>query len=160
MDASIVNDVDQTISDIFGTMFFITLSPLKDIPKKEEWDAEKMFIEAILNINAKGNLLPIRLYFPKKLAHEITINFLGIDADEMDEEKMLDSMREAANMTVGGLLGRIDPKASCSIGIPEAKVINDFSPESLLDNPELRVYQTDSGLLWLSSTTIHTCDSR
>ena len=160
MDASIVNDVDQTIADIFGTMFFIALSPLTDIPKKEEWDAQKTFIEATININAKGDMLPLSIYFPKKLAQDITVNFLGIDENEVDDAKMLDSMQEATNMTVGGLLGRIDPKASCSIGIPEAKVINDFSPESLLDNPELRVYQTDSGLLWLSSTTFHTCDSR
>jgi len=160
MDASIVNEVDQAIADIFSTMFFIALSPLLDLPKKEEWDAEKTFIAATININAKGNLLPIRLYFPKKLAQEITVNFLGIDGDEVDDEKMLDSMQEATNMTVGGLLGRIDPKATCSIGIPEAKVITDFSPESLLDNPGLRVYQAESGLLWLSSTTFHACDSR
>jgi hypothetical protein len=160
MDASIVNDVDQAIADIFGMMFFIALSPLAEIPQKEEWDADKTFIVATININAKGNLQPMSLYFPKKLAREITINFLGIDGDEVDDEKMLDSMQEATNMTVGGLLGRIDPKASCSIGIPVAKVIIDFSPERLLDNPELRVYQTDSGLLWVSSTTFHTCDSR
>ena len=70
-----------------------------------------VFIEGAIDIISNGENLGIKLYFPPKLAKEITINFLGIEEDEFDDEKMLDSVKEATNMTVGGLLGRIDPRA-------------------------------------------------
>lgn len=159
MDAQTIKDVDETVLNLFGTMFFVALIPEDEIPAKEEWNHETVFIEGAIDIASNSEVLPIRLYFPPKLAKEITINFLGIEDDEFDDEKMLDSIKEATNMTVGGLLGRIDPKARCSIGIPEARKIENFSPDRLSSNG-LRIYRADSDFLWLTGTNFKVCDSR
>ena len=160
MDGEIIKELDETLVQLFGTMFFIALTPLNQIPPEEEWDAPGEYVEGMVTIQAKGQELPVHLYLPRQLAREVTINFLGIDGDEFDDSKMLDSVQETTNMTVGGLLGRIDPKALCAIGIPRATLHDDFSPAVIKQDGQVRAFRSDAGLLWVSCAAFEVCDTR
>ncbi|MBU0481868.1 MAG: chemotaxis protein CheX [Proteobacteria bacterium] len=142
--------VYQSLADVFGIMFYIPIEPLADQPPREMWESEKHYVEARIAINCgDGSSFQAMFFFPEDLARNIAINFMGIDEEAVDEEKVIDAVREAANMAVGGLLGKIDPEAKCQLGIPSATMSTGFSPGGLLDAPGACVYETEFGYLWI-----------
>ncbi len=148
MDESLKNTVYATMSEVFETMFFTCLEPMFEVPPEEEWDMNESYIEA--SISYKGEISGLfRFFFPKRLARQITVNFLGIDQSALEERQVSDTAGESANMTAGSLLGKLDPQGSCKLGIPQTKEVKDFSPADLAQETGLYVYNTDFGLLWL-----------
>ena len=148
MDDALHQAVSAALADVFEKMFFTLLEPLTDLPPQEEWGEEEGFVEA--SIGYTGELAGVlHFYFPLELARAITSNFLGGDEVEVGEAQMLDTVREAVNMAVGSMLGRIDPEGHCTLGIPEAHPAENFSPESLIADLGLYVFRTSFGNLWL-----------
>lgn len=148
MDESMKQTVYQTTSEVFETMFFTFLEPLLKVPPKEEWESSADHIEAL--IGYKGNINgTVRFYFPVKLANHITLNFLAVEEADLNERQVIDTVGETANMAVGSLLGKIDPQGSCKLAIPQAKKISDFSPATIASDPDLFVFNTEHGLLWM-----------
>ena len=148
MDEGMKKTVYITMSEVFETMFFTYLEPMFEIPSREEWNTNHDYIEA--SISYEGNISgSFHFYFPKRLARHITLNFLGIEDSDLEERQIADTVGETANMTVGSLLGKLDPQGSCALGMPQTKEIEGFSPEALLSEPGLYVYNTEFGLLWM-----------
>lgn len=140
----------ETFSEVFETMFFTFLEPLEEAPGKEELGSGK-FIEATIGYSGgcNGNFL---FYFPWELGKNITVNFLGIDEGEVQDRQIADTAAETANMAIGGLLGKLDPGGTASLAIPQASVLDDFSPDALLGATGLCMFNTEFGILWVSGT--------
>jgi len=148
MDESLKNTVYETMSEVFETMFFTFLEPMFEVPPEEEWDTSDSYIEAF--ISYEGEMSGVfRFFFPKLLARKITVNFLGIEESALEERQVSDTAGETANMTVGSLLGKLDPQGSSKLGMPQTKEIEDFSPAEFAQEDGLYVYNTDFGLLWM-----------
>ncbi len=148
MDESLRQTIFETFSEVFETMFFTFLEPLSEPPAAEEVNSAGGFIEALITYSG-GNTGSFHFYFPIGLAKNITLNFLGVDEDEVEESQMTDTAGETANMAIGSLLGKLDPEGKCSLAIPEAKELENFSPDSILADSGLCMFRTEFGILWV-----------
>ncbi|MBU0676234.1 MAG: chemotaxis protein CheX [Proteobacteria bacterium] len=148
MDERFRNTVYETLADIFGIMFFIPIEPLTGPPPRKMWNGVEGIVLASLDVTGIRNH-SVSFYFPKELARNVAINFMGIDESAINESRELDAVKEAANMAVGSLLGRVDPRATLKLGIPQGRIVEDFSPGGLLENPDICVYETEYGYLWI-----------
>ena len=148
MDQNVKQAVGASLAEVFETMFFTLLEPVDGIPSREEWASEKDFVEADISYTG-SNSGELQFFFPQTLARSIAANFLGEQADELSDGQIVDTVRESVNMAVGSMLGRIDPNGECSLSIPQARVVADFSPESIVAELGLYVFRTASGYLWL-----------
>lgn len=148
MDAKLRQVINKTVSEVFETMFFTFLNPLSSKPDETEWDPGRAYIEAVIEYSGPlaGEYL---FYIPLRMAKDITVNFLGIDSGEVEDRQIVDTAAEVTNMAVGSLLGKRDPKGECALGIPHAKVLDDFSPASIISEPNVCVFGADNGFLWL-----------
>lgn len=139
----------ETFSEVFETMFFTFLEPLDELPSSAEAEeAAGDFVQALISYSG-GEAGSFQFYFPKDLARNITVNFLGVDADMVQENQIEDTVAETANMAIGSLLGKLDPQGKSSLSIPQKKELSGFSPASLLAEPGLCVFNTEFGVLWV-----------
>ena len=147
MDQDLRRVIFETFSEVFETMFFTFLEPLEEAPGKEDL-GQGRFVEAAISYSGgcNGKFL---FYFPWDLGKNITVNFLGVDEDEVQEGQVKDTAAETANMAIGGLLGKLDPGGKASLAIPQARVLAGFSPETLLGESGLCMFNTEFGILWV-----------
>ena len=150
MDEELRQVIFETFSEVFETMFFTFLEPLEEAPGKEELACGR-FVEATISYSGgcNGNFL---FYFPWELGKNITVNFLGVDEAEVQDGQVKDTAAETANMAIGGLLGKLDPAGKAALAIPQARVLADFSPETLLGASVLCMFNTEFGILWVVGT--------
>ncbi len=133
--------------EVFGTMYFTPVELLDKFPPREEWDLAKSYIKTSIEFTGpQGGRL--QFYFPVSLAVNISAGFLGLDEEKLTENQIVDTMRESANMIVGNFLGRLDPDGACSLGIPTAEKVTDFSPESAGGSYDQLAFVSDSGFIW------------
>ncbi len=145
MDKEMKRIIFETISEVFETMFFTFLEPMADTP--QEFSSQKgEHIEAAIEFTGKI-VGTVRMFFPLQLAHDITVNFLGAQSDDVEERQILDTMREALNMSVGSLLGVLDQEGTTKLSIPEANRTSSFDPAVLISHPGLCVFKTVAGFL-------------
>jgi CheY-specific phosphatase CheX len=150
MDEELRRVIFETFSEVFETMFFTFLEPLEEAPVREDLACGR-FVEATISYSGgcNGSFL---FYFPWELGKNITVNFLGVDEDEVQDGQVKDTAAETANMAIGGLLGKLDPAGKASLAIPQARVLADFSPETLLGKSNLCMFNTEFGILWVVGT--------
>jgi hypothetical protein len=148
MDDNLKQTIFETFSEVFETMFFTFLDPQTDLPTANEVDEAGKYVEAKISFSG-GQEGVFKLYMPYQLAQNITLNFLGIDEGGLAENQVADTAAETANMAVGSLLGKIDPAGKTILAIPQAQVLKEFSPASLLNDPGLFLFGTDVGMLWV-----------
>jgi len=148
MDQHVRDAIFQTFSEVFETMFFTFLEPVSELPAREEAALPGHYIEASIGYSG-GYRGDFRFYFPLGLAKNITINFLGVNDDEVTGSQIRDTAAETANMAIGGLLGKLDPAGTASLAIPAARELAAFSPASLLEQEGLSLFATEFGLLWV-----------
>ncbi len=151
MDDNMRQAVSSSLAEVFETMFFTLLEPVDAIPTRQEWSPEKDFVEAEISYSGV-NSGDLRFFFPQSLARSIASNFLG-EQEELSEGQIVDTVRESVNMAVGSMLGRIDPAGECVLAIPQARLLDDFTPESIVAELGLCVFRTASGYLWLVCNT-------
>ena len=136
----------ETVAEVFETMFFTFLEPIADSSSDEELPGQGNFIESVISYEGdfSGEFV---FYFPRELAESITVNFLGIDDDELEDSQVIDTASETVNMVVGSFLGKMDPHGNCALGIPDSTEVADFSPAALQDDPSLCVFNTEFGMM-------------
>jgi len=137
--------VFETFAEVFETMFFTVLETFEEPPGKKDFVSGR-FVEATIGYSGGCNGRFV-FYLPWELARNITVNFLGIEEDEVQEAQIMDTAAETANMAIGSLLGKLDPGGSASLGIPKVRELADFAPQALLDDPGLFMFNTDYGIL-------------
>jgi len=150
MDEDLRRVIFATFSEVFETMFFTFLEPLEETPGKEEVDCGR-FIEATISYSGGCNGT-FRFYLPWELGKNITVNFLGVDEEDVQDGQIKDTAAETANMAIGSLLGKLDPGGKASLGIPQTRLLAEFSPETLLGEPGLCMFNTEFGILWVVGT--------
>jgi hypothetical protein len=150
MDEAMRRVIFETFSEVFETMFFTFLEPFAEAPDKEDIGRGR-FIEAKIEYSGgcKGSFV---FYFPWELGKNITVNFLGVEEAEVQERQIVDTAAETANMAIGGLLGKLDPGGMAVLAIPQARMLADFSPESLLEVPGLCMFGTEFGIMWVAGS--------
>ena len=133
--------------EVFGTMYFTPVELLPNLPAQDNWHLEAQYVKTEIGFDGPQRAR-LCFYFPRSLAVTIACGFLGMGPEcEVEEAKILDTMREAANMMVGNLLGRLDPEGACVLGIPKAELVDDFSPASLAGGDVLALI-SDFGFIW------------
>ncbi|HIJ77779.1 MAG: chemotaxis protein CheX [Desulfobulbaceae bacterium] len=148
MDESLRQVIFETFSDVFEKMFFTFLEPLSAVPASEQVGDAGKFILAEISYSG-GNNGNFCFYFPWELAKNITINFLGVEDEDVKLSQIADTAAETANMAIGSLLGKLDPKGQSSLAIPKARELVDFAPVSLSADAETCMFNTEFGILYV-----------
>lgn len=139
--------INQAAAQVFGAMYFTPVELLAQTPPEYKWNLEDKYIKAAIAYSGPQQAT-LEFYFPITLGKNITAGFIGVDENALNDNQIIDTMREAANMIIGSLLGMIDPEGTCKLGIPEAQMVTDFSPAELADFSPMAL-TSDFGLLWI-----------
>ena len=149
----ITDDIRQRLNEaaieVFGTMYFTPVELLPKVPPENQWHLQERYIKAVISYTGPQEA-QLELYFPATLGSNISAGFLGVELDNLSEGQIVDTMREAANMIVGSLLGKLDPLGECKLGIPTAEMVKDYSPSK--NTPEgstTLAFISDFGLMWI-----------
>lgn len=149
MDRFLRPGVYETLADVFETVFLIHLETLDEaIPSRKIRERRRDYLEVRVDLLAENNS-PAFFFFPAGLIKEIAGSFLDMDGASMDKGELARVGKMAARMTIGGLLGRVDPEALIRAGEPQARNIDSFDPGRLVASPGVWVYQSDQGYLWV-----------
>lgn len=122
-----------SISNVLETMFYQMVQIVDDECSLQAWFAPgQSLIGATLNFSgpSAGSFY---ILIPVDVANEITANFLGLDAGEIDAGQRTDTVKEALNMISGGMLSVIDPQGAFKLEIPEMIAKDDLSHDKLKD---------------------------
>ena len=156
MEELLKQKVFETLADVFGVLFFISSRPLDDLPIRKSRNAMDNYIEVRIDIS-RGDRFPAYFFFPEELAFGVAREFMGLESSGLGDDKIKAVVSEAVRMTVGGLLGKIDPEARCTIGSPYARRLEEFSPGHLHGVPGTYIYETEFGYLWMDLGGIEKC---
>ncbi len=144
---TIKEKMNQAAAQVFGAMYFTPVEVLAQPPPEHKWNLEEKYIKATITYNGPQQA-DLEFYFPITLGINIAAGFIGVDENALSDNQIVDTMREAANMITGSFLGMIDPEGICRLGIPEAEIVNDFSPAKLADFSPMAL-TSDFGFLWI-----------
>ncbi len=146
----------STVEEVFETMFFSYLDLVDDVKSLSNIE-QNVYIQASISLSGKVNG-DVHFYFPESLANNITLNFLGIPEDELDERKTADVLGETANTSIGSLLGKLDPESvTATLGIPEVHSPAGLTLSSVAEQPNIMAFSTQHGLLLLDYGVIVEC---
>lgn len=139
----------ESLADVFETVFLIHLEMLNEaVPSRKIRERRRDYLEVRVDLWG-GKNSPAFFFFPAGLVKEIAGSFLGMDGAVMDKREVAQVGKMAARMTIGGLLGRVDPEALIRAGEPQARSIDSFDPGRLAEAPGVWVYQSGQGYLWV-----------
>jgi CheY-specific phosphatase CheX len=103
-------------SEVLETMFFALPEPLLDSDLTE---TQVTFdIRGAIALGGPQKL-QLNLFLPRPMASELAANLLALEPDEVDDEALLDTVREMTNMIAGNLVNRLGADAGLEMGIPE-----------------------------------------
>jgi len=109
----------DSIFNVLESMFFLIVQTADNDCPLQEWFAQNPSVVGA-TLGFKGSFEgSFYLLMPLEIAYEITGNFLGLDLEEIDEEQMKDTVKEALNMIGGGFLSLFDTKGTIKLGIPQ-----------------------------------------
>jgi len=149
MDQFWQREIFETLADVFEIVFLIPIEPLDGAaPPREMWQSKRDYLEIRVDLQQSDDA-PAYFFFPTELVKEIAGNFLGLDVGTLDQVGLDAAGKVAARMTIGGLLGRIDPDAMILAGEPQVRAIDTFTPGRLYEAPGAWVYKTGHGFLWV-----------
>lgn len=142
-------ELNAAAVEVFGTMYFTPVELLPELPAQDSWALEESYIKSVIEYGGPSSA-KLCFYFPRSLGVSIASGFLGVDGGAITDQQLVDTMQESANMIVGNFLGRIDQSGACTLGIPSAELVKDFSPASVCEqDDDLLTFVSDFGFLWL-----------
>jgi len=156
MEELLKQKVFETLADVFGVLFSISSRPLDDFPPRNLRETRDNYIEVRIDVS-RGDRYPAYFFFPEELALGVAHNFMGLENAGLGDDKIKAVVGEAVRMTVGGLLGKIDPDAKYAIGAPTARRLEGFSPGHLHGASGTCVYETEFGCLWMDLSNLEKC---
>ena len=108
----------EAISDVMETMFFLPVQFAdKTCPLGPWFSGEGEMLESSVDFKCPGSGR-IFLFAPRAGVEEMSANILGIEADEVSEGQVSDTLKEAINMMTGRMLSLVDQEGSFALGIP------------------------------------------
>jgi CheY-specific phosphatase CheX len=149
--------VCQTVAEVYGTMFFTFLETAEEVGLAPD-PLQAVFLEAVIAVNGKESKGEVHFYYPETLARHVASNFLGIDADQLDDRQMHDMLGEAANMTVGSLLGKLDTQNVCgTLGMPAVRQPSLRTIGDIMAQPDTIAFHSDFGWLLVGYGVVKRC---
>ncbi|MDZ7642506.1 MAG: chemotaxis protein CheX [Desulfurivibrio sp.] len=148
MDTQLKQLIEETFGEVFETMFFTFLEPINEMPGPAAFVGEDAYIQADISYHGPS-AGRFSVYLPRRLAANITMNFLGVDDDEINPEQVLDTAKETVNMAVGSLLGKIDPAGESKLHIPSASELDRLELAEILEESGVLLFNSDYGPLWV-----------
>ncbi|MBI4773487.1 MAG: chemotaxis protein CheX [Deltaproteobacteria bacterium] len=134
-------------SEVLETMFFALPEPLLDSDLREP----QITFDIRGSISLGGpQRLQLNLFLPKRMAAELSANLLAIEPDEVDDEALLDTVRELTNMIAGNLINRIGEDAGFEMGIPETSFGRATLPSSAVTEGQNVFIMIEEKLLMLT----------
>jgi CheY-specific phosphatase CheX len=149
LDKNIREMVVEAAEEVFGTMYFVPIELVDEIPDANLWNLESSHVVASISFSGPLNGA-VKFFFPASLARKIVAGFLGMDESEVSDSQALDTMGEAANMIIGSFLGKVHPEGACKLNIPASEQVNGFSPADITDDVELLAFRSEFGFLWMT----------
>ncbi len=129
--AAMMQAMKASISNVLETMFYQMVQIIDDDCSLQAWFAPgRSLLGATLNFTGPSEGM-FYVIIPIEVANEITANFLGLDAGEIDAGQRADTVKEALNMVSGGMLAIFDPKGAYKLEIPEMMTEDDLSHDKL-----------------------------
>ena len=108
----------EAISDVMETMFFLPVQFAdKTCPLGPWFSGEGEMLESSVDFKCPGSGR-IFLFAPRAGVEEMSANILGIEADEVSEGQVSDTLKEAINMMTGRMLSLLAGKGDFTLGIP------------------------------------------
>ncbi len=142
-----------SISEVFETMFFLTLEENEQLTLKGS-DLLNPDTTITTRIDFKGSFSGYFIFFiPEKLLTYLAICFMGLEEEELTDEHTHGTIKEALNMLAGSALSSYDEKIEFHLTIPEILDINKaIELEKGSDEEEIVVVmETNEGYLALKS---------
>lgn len=118
----------EAISEVLETMCFLCPVPVKAAPPERpsyhQWHVTEMDFSG----DFTGRM---RLHFPGEVVDEMASSFLGKPREELRDEEVRDVLLEVTNIVGGGLLERLDPRATTRMSLPrEAQEGSSWEPSA------------------------------
>jgi len=133
--------------EVFGTMYFMPVAVTHEGAGPEDLGGDSSWLWATIHFSGLYNAA-VNFYFPMELASEIVEGFLGIEASEVTEQQMKDTIQEAANMVVGCFLGKVDPQGESKLDIPKSEFITEANKVDLSSKTVIG-FSSDTGKFWV-----------
>jgi CheY-specific phosphatase CheX len=134
--AAMMKAMKASISDVLETMFYQMVQIVGNDCGLQAWFAPGQSLLGV-TLNFSGpSAGSFYILIPVDMANEITANFLGLDAGEIDAEQRTDTVKEALNMVSGGMLSVIDPQGAFKLGIPKIIAEDELTHDKLKDLPK------------------------
>ncbi|MBW2303246.1 MAG: chemotaxis protein CheX [Deltaproteobacteria bacterium] len=116
---ALISAMMASISEVLETMFFMPLEFSEDAQFEDWWTGTPENV-LVTRLTFNGPFSGTFYFFiPEELGRSLAANFMGEDEDAVKENHVTDTVKEIANMIVGGTFAKWDAKAVFDLGIPE-----------------------------------------
>ena len=129
MKKTLMNQVTNSIFEVMETMFYITAEEKKDVPQ-DKFSLFNLDSLKAGRISCSGKFSgAIFLLMPSNVLISMTHNFLGEDKEQLSDDLIEGTLKEALNMIAGNALTKMDEQSYTGLGIPELINPADISPD-------------------------------
>jgi len=129
-------DIADATQEIFSSMVMLDVTPGEPFIR-----ADSTLISSISGIIGLAGTIKgmLAIHLPEKAALAITTAFLGMDAEEIDED-VCDAIGELANMLGGSMKAILDPNGSkVQLSMPSAIHGEEYAVDCLADAESVTV---------------------
>ena len=105
-------------TEVLETMFFSTADPASDYPPEEIESFEQLpaYMVVVDFLGRPSGRFWIRA--TRATAAALAADFLGLDRDEIDDERSLQTVLELSNMLCGSVVSRVESDAAFALNPP------------------------------------------
>jgi hypothetical protein len=119
------------ISNVLEDMFFTFIEPIDAPACRQRLIGKEFFCIAVVLVHRTLEL-ELDFFFSHRMGGQMTAGFLGIESEEMNDDRVQDVLKEAVNMIAGGLVNACDSEGTMVLGIPEL-IRSDVAGEELVE---------------------------
>ena len=138
----LMQKVANSVLEVMGTMFFLTVEEKKSMGQtlSSVFDIQSLRACKITFSGEKSGA--IFLMVPKMFLLLMTQNFMGEDNDQMSDELTDGTLKEALNIIAGSALTQLSKESYTGLGLPEM-----VDSETLALDPDAMIFNTGQGVM-------------
>jgi len=115
---ALITAIKTSTSEVLETMFFMPVDFLSAGKEITEPSSNGGDVAVRLDFSGPDSGC-FRLRVPAPLARDVSIDFLGIDHDQLTDDDVAGTVKEMINMLAGNTLSLYDADAVFDLGVPE-----------------------------------------
>ncbi|MBW2619455.1 MAG: chemotaxis protein CheX [Deltaproteobacteria bacterium] len=138
----------EATEEVLGTMFFVFTEAV--VPAEVDLSGEKPSSRAIHTTLGFEGVWRGRVEFCLNpgMGRTLAANLLGQDEAAITDEMTLDAAREMTNMIVGRFLALLEPERGLSLGLPQARLVDESDITPLFHTDEAIILDSEDGMLF------------